>query len=400
MTAAEQQVDVVIVGAGLVGSALARALAKSDVRVLLLDQQAEIPHYSGYSFDPRVVALSPAATRFLDHLGVWQEIHQERACPYLGMEVWDGEGNGRIRFSNDDLHRDYLGHIVENSVVLRALRRDLENQLELRVPLAVTAWSQVGDLNHLELSDGTSLVAPLLIGADGAHSQLRGMAHIPVREWDYHHQAIVTTIRTQRSHGFVARQRFSHQGPLALLPLQRDERDPGDYCSIVWSLESPVADEMQALDDAAFCQSLTRTSESCLGEVVWADQRFCLPLWQRHARDYGRAGFALVGDAAHSIHPLAGQGVNLGLYDARALAEEVMRAKARRVPLQHASVVQRYQRRRQGHNLMAMAGMEGFKQLFGSALPPLLSLRNRGMAWVDGQSWLKRWLMQAAAGEF
>jgi len=391
--------DVVIVGAGVVGSALAQALVPSDLRVVLLDQQVEIPRYSGEVFDPRVVALSPAAAAFLGRLGTWPDILQQRACPYLGMEVWDGEGNGRIRFSCDELHRDNLGYIVENSVVLTALRQSLADLIDFRAPLSLTSWTQIDGLNHLVLSDGSTLRSPLLVGADGAHSQLRQMAHIPVREWDYRHQAIITTIRTEESHGFVARQRFSHLGPLAFLPLLRDEADAGHFCSIVWSLESAEAEKMLALGDEDFCRVLTLTSEACLGQVAWSDQRFCVPLWQRHARDYGYAGFALVGDAAHCIHPLAGQGVNLGLYDARILAAEIVRAKQRGVPLQHPSVVQRYQRQRQMHNLGAMASMEGFKHLFGNRSPWLLSLRNRGLGWVDGQLWLKRLLMQAASGE-
>lgn len=391
--------DVVIVGAGLVGSALALAVAAPNLRVVLLEQQAEIPRYSGKSFDPRVVALSPTAAMFLDRLGVWADIQQQRVCPYLGMEVWDGEGNGRIRFSCDELHRENLGYIVENSVALFALRQALKDRVDFRAPVSLANWTQEGSLNRLSLSDGSILETSLLIGADGAHSQLRQMAHIPVSEWDYHHQAVITTIRTERPHGFVARQRFSHQGPLAFLPLLCDDTEPGHYCSIVWSLESAVAEEMLALADVDFCSILTRTSERCLGEVTWSDRRFSVPLWQRHARDYGHAGFALVGDAAHSIHPLAGQGVNLGLYDARVLAAEIMRAHERGVPLHHPSVVQRYQRQRQIHNLGAMASMEGFKQLFGSRSPWLLALRNRGLGWVDGQLWLKRLLMQAAAGE-
>ena len=224
--------------------------------------------------------------------------------------------------------------------------------------------------------------------------RLRELAQIQVNAWAYHHSAIVTTIRTAKNHGFIARQRFSHQGPLALLPLQSGPEDSGRHCSIVWSLEGDLAERMMALEDAAFCAELTRASEACLGPVEWADQRHAIPLWQRHASEYGRAGFALVGDAAHTIHPLAGQGVNLGLYDAQVLATEILRAHRRGIPLSHESLVQRYQRQRKFHNLAAMASMEGFKRLFGASSPSLLTLRNRGMGWVDNQLWLKRLLMQ------
>lgn len=395
-----RKADVIIVGAGVVGSALACALTQNTkLQVVVVDAHRPPELYPADRFDPRVVALSAASVRLLRELDAWREVEAQRHCPYRGMEVWDGEGNGRIRFSSDDLHRDELGFIVENSVVLHALHQVMQPRTTFINPVAVEAWDHVNDLNQLTLADGSLIVAPLLVGADGGHSRLRELAHIPVSAWAYHHSAIITTIRTAASHGFSARQRFSHQGPLAFLPLQSDAGDSGRYCSIVWSLEADLAEHMMALGDAAFCAELTRASEACLGEVEWTDQRHSIPLWQRHASEYGRAGFALVGDAAHTIHPLAGQGVNLGLYDAKALAAEVLRAQRRGVPLSHDSLVQRYQRQRKFHNLAAMASMEGFKRLFGSASPPLLTLRNRGMTWVDSQLWLKRRLMQVAAGD-
>lgn len=392
--------DVIIVGAGLVGSALACALTQdNDLRVIVVDACKAPAVYPPDRFDPRVVALSAAAVSFLRELKVWAGVETQRHCPYRGMEVWDGEGNGRIAFSSDDLHRDELGFIVENSVVLQALHQVMQPRVTCLAPATVTAWDHLNDLNQLTLADGSLLVAPLLIGADGGHSRLRELANIPVSAWAYHHSAIVTTIRTAADHGFIARQRFSHRGPLAFLPLQNGAGDSGRHCSIVWSLDADLAERMMALDDEAFCAELTRASEACLGPVEWADQRHVIPLWQRHATEYGRAGFALAGDAAHTIHPLAGQGVNLGLYDAKALAAEIMRAQRRGVPLNHGSVVQRYQRQRKFHNLAAMASMEGFKRLFGNTSPPLLTLRNRGMSWVDSQHWLKRLLMQVAAGD-
>jgi 2-octaprenylphenol hydroxylase len=398
-TVKTETADVIIVGAGIVGSALACALtAASDITVALVDSSLPQPPPED-GFDPRVVALSSAAVQWLRELDVWSGVESQRHCPYHAMEVWDGEGNGRIHFSCDDLHRDYLGFIVENSVVLRSLHHVMRPRVAWHAPAHLEAWDHLNDLNQVTLSDGRVLLAPLLIGADGGRSRLRELARIPVNSWAYHHSAIVTTVRTAADHGFVARQRFSHQGPLAFLPLQDGPADPGHHCSIVWSLEEEVAQRMMALGEREFCAQLTRASEASLGEVEWVDQRYAIPLWQRHAAEYGRSGFALVGDAAHTIHPLAGQGVNLGLYDAKALAAEILRARRRGVPLSHESVVQRYQRQRKFHNLSAMASMEGFKRLFGAASPSLLTVRNRGMNWVDGQLWLKRLLMQVAAGD-
>lgn len=401
------QADVVVVGAGLVGSAIAAALAKASgipLNIIVIDKHEPKSAYSTGAFDPRVVALSRKAIDFLDGLGAWSKVEALRYCPYRGMEVWDGEGNGRIDFSSEALHRDYLGCIVENSLVQQALHEVLTDRVTVMTGVSVNGWERSEVSNRLHLENGVVVEAPLLIAADGGHSQLRTWAQIPTMEWDYHHRAIVTTIRTQKPHGFVARQRFSHQGPLALLPLYDSSVDASSdgrdhYCSIVWSLEDAAAAEVMSLTDEAFCERLTRVSESCLGQVEHVDTRFLIPLWQRHAHQYGEAGFALVGDAAHTIHPLAGQGVNLGLYDAEVLAAEIVRAKTRQVPLSHPSIVQRYQRQRKAHNLTAMAMMEGFKRLFGNSSPLALTVRNKGMSWVNDQLWLKRQLMMAAAGE-
>lgn len=395
--------DVVIVGAGLVGSALAASIAQQapNLQVLLLEAKARAPQWHNDKFDPRVVALAGASVEMLHSLGVWTRITAQRACPYRAMEVWDGEGNGRIHFDCSEVHRQQLGFIVENSAALVALRQTLAElpNVQILPATTLTAWQQVAERNHLQTSDGRDIIAPLLIGADGAHSQLRQWAGLQTREWDYGHHAIITTVKTEKAHDYVARQRFSHEGPLALLPLcEQDDSQPAHHSSIVWSLKPEFAEQMMALDDAQFCQQLGRTFEHRLGDVLEADQRFSVPLRQRHVNDYGRAGFALVGDAAHTIHPLAGQGVNLGLYDARALAAEVARAAKRAVPLHHASVVQRYQRARKMHNLMAMSSMEGFKRLFGAQGKAVFLARNRGMSAIDHMPWLKRQLITIAAG--
>lgn len=398
----KQKADVVIVGAGIVGSALAVAIAQKApaLQVLLLEANAQPPEWKSETFDSRVVALSEASILLLEDLNVWPDIVAQRACPYLGMEVWDGEGNGRIHFDCTEVHREQLGFIVENSVALVALRHRIGQltNIQLLSPVTLTDWRQAEQVNVLRTAENHEIEAPLVIGADGAHSLLRQWAGLQTREWDYDHHAIVTTVTTERAHGYVARQRFSHDGPLALLPLSRSVMAPAFHSSIVWSLKPEVAEQVMSLDDQAFCAKLGNTFERRLGEVTSTDKRVCLPLRQRHATHYGHAGFALVGDAAHTIHPLAGQGVNLGLYDAKALAAEVTRAHWRGVPLQHASLVKRYQRERKVHNLLAMSSMEGFKRLFGAQDTLSLLARNRGMTFVDQLPWLKRQLMQIAAG--
>lgn len=406
--------DVIVVGAGQVGATLALQLspllaARGQRLALVEASDAEPAEYRGEQFDPRVVALTPASRRLYEQLGLWRHIAAERASPYQDMLVWDGEASGRIGFHADELDCDQLGHIVENSVMVRHLRQALTYQsvVEWFRPATVTGLTRrEDDSMAVVLDDERTLVAPLVIAADGAHSRVRELAQFNVREWPYAQKAIVTTVRTERPHGQTAHQRFMRTGPLAFLPLrchwgeaessgqQWDEH----YSSIVWSADSALAEELLALDDAAFCERLGRDFEYTLGAVTAVDRRHGIPLYQRHARDYIRPGIALVGDAAHSIHPLAGQGVNLGLKDVQALYAEIERALNRGLPLSEPSILRRYQRHRLGDNLGMMATMEGFKRLFGSTSPTWIALRNTGLRRIDGLSLIKNTLAQKAMG--
>ncbi len=410
----ELNYDVIVVGAGQVGATLALQLspllaARGQRLALVETSDAEPAVYRGERFDPRVVALTPASRRLYDQLGLWRNIAAERACPYRDMEVWDGEASGCIGFHADELDSDLLGHIVENSVLVRHLRQALiyQSVVEWFRPATVTGLSHRDDHSvSVALDNGDSLVAPLVIAADGAHSRVRELAHFNVREWPYDQKAIVTTVRTERPHGQTARQRFMRTGPLAFLPLRchwgetesSAQHWDEHYSSIVWSADSVLADELLALDDAAFCARLGRDFEYTLGAVTGVDRRHGIPLYQRHAQDYIRPGIALVGDAAHSIHPLAGQGVNLGLKDVQALCSEIERALNRGLPLSEPSILRRYQRQRLGDNLGMMATMEGFKRLFGSTSPAWIALRNTGLRRVDGLPLVKNTLAQKAMG--
>lgn len=409
--------DLVIAGAGLVGAALALQLApvfaQRGLRLALVEAGSEPARFQGESFDPRVVALTPGSRALLERLGLWRRIAAERVCAYREMHVWDGEASGRITFNADELGCEQLGHIVENSLLVRHLRQALSYQTSVDwfQPAAVTGLEMREETDdgevRVELDSGAVLTTALLVAADGAHSRVREFAGFDVREWAYEQKAIVTTVRTERAHGYCARQRFMQTGPLAFLPLHcqqpellsgSDQRWDSHYCSIVWSADSALADELMALDEDAFCQRLGREFEYALGEVTGTDQRHAIPLYQRHARDYTRPGVALVGDAAHSIHPLAGQGVNLGLKDTMALAEEVQRAVQRGLPLSDPSLLRRYQRQRMGDNLGMMALMEGFKRLFGSRTPPLIWARSAGLRRVDSLPLLKNTLARKAMG--
>lgn len=314
-----QQFDLIVVGAGMVGATLARAMADLPLRIALVDGMPlpratnEPKTESGY--DSRVSAISAASENILDNLGVWQRIPGASRSPYRYMRVWDAEGTGEIGFDADALGELRLGHIVENHLIQSALLESLaETGIALFGAQRVEGLVREPDGWRLLLEGGQALQAPLVVAADGAKSKLRELAGFEMREWDYLHNAIVTTIQTERPHQATAWQRFMPSGPLALLPL--NDRGQVHYCSIVWSVVPEHAGRIMALDDEAFREELEQAFESRLGRILATDVRHRIPLRQRHAKRYVMPGLALIGDAAHSIHPLAGQGVNLGLLDA------------------------------------------------------------------------------------
>jgi len=399
-----RRVDVAIIGAGIAGSALAVALSGQGLSIALVEAQppdnAPLPGVrSVHDFDPRVSALTPRSRNFLATLGAWDAIAAYRTCAYRHMTVWDAQGTGQIEFDRAEVDVPELGHIVENRSIVNALLARVAEAPDIAWlnPAVLQSASRLDDGRmQLLLEGGDALLANLAVAADGANSRVREMMGFRCREWDYGHRAIVATVEVARSHDHTAWQRFLPSGPLALLPL------PGNgqrhYCSIVWSLQSHLVDDLLALETPAFCVELARASEARLGEVLDSSRRFAFGLRQRHARDYVQPGIALVGDAAHTIHPLAGQGINLGLQDVAVLAEEIVSGHHCAVGAGQLDLLQRYQRRRKGENLLMMAAMDGFKRLFEEQSLPLRWLRNEGMRRVDRLLPLKRQLMRHAMG--
>lgn len=396
--------DLIIVGAGMVGATLALALAEtaSELKIAVVDAlplepltTLEPSTESGY--DPRVSAVSAASERIFTRLGVWPLIAADRRCAYQHMCVWDAEGTGEIRFAADELNENRLGHIVENNRIQQALLARLA-----QTPIAMLGGHGIETLIReedgwrLKLSGDVSLRTPLVVAADGGRSRVRELAGFALREWDYLHHAIVTTVQLAQPHGDTAWQRFLPTGPLAFLPLP--DRAGAHYCSIVWSLLPEAADRVMALDDANFNQEIGLALEGRLGSVVAADARHRVELRQRHAKAYAMHGLVLIGDAAHTIHPLAGQGVNLGLLDAAELCDVLSAANLRGESIADLAVLQRYERRRMGANLAMMGAMEGFQRLFHADALPLRWLRNAGMQWLDQQGALKSVIMRRAMG--
>ncbi|MDG2116301.1 MAG: UbiH/UbiF/VisC/COQ6 family ubiquinone biosynthesis hydroxylase [Porticoccaceae bacterium] len=391
--------DVVIVGAGMVGASAACLLAQThpNLTVALIEAQLSTP-FNPQQFDPRVAAITEKSRLLLERCGLWQAVVDKRTSPYLAMDVWDAEGTGRIEFDCDNIHQPNLGHIVENAVLVDCLLTEVERlpNVDFYCPVKIASYLADDDHATVELVDGNRLETRLLVAADGANSKIRQHFQFSTKEWDYGHQAIVTTITTERPHQQIARQRFMPTGPLALLPLNNQ----GDLhqCSIVWSQETQEANHLMALDDQQFCLRLAAASEYCLGQVTDVEQRFAIALRQRHAIDYAIHRVALLGDAAHSIHPLAGQGANLGFADVEVLVDEVSRALTRGVDIGDISVLRRYQRRRKPDNLATMAAMEGFKRLFAADQLPLRLLRNLGMSTLNQQAAIKNALIKRAMG--
>lgn len=394
----EIRADLLIVGAGMVGSALALALQGSGLNVIVVDggPLSVKPFDAQAMFEPRVSALSAASQRILQRLGAWEGIASRRTSPYGEMQVWDGSGTGQIHFSAASVHADVLGHIVENRVVQDALLDRLHDcDIGLLANARLEQMRRSGDDWLLTLADGRLLRAPLVIAADGANSAVRRLTGTKTREWDYQHHAIVTSVRTSNPHRKTAWQRFTDNGPLAFLPLQREGEH---WCSIVWSVTPKEAERLTALDDDAFCRELEQTFEGRLGPVLAVDPRVCVPLRQRHAKRYVAEGLALIGDAAHTIHPLAGQGVNLGFLDAAVLAEVLLHANERGERLADVRVLSRFERRRMPHNLALMAAMEGFERLFQADQLPLRWLRNTGLKMVNQMPEAKATFVRQALG--
>ena len=302
--------DVAVVGGGMVGAAAALALARAGFAVALLEAQAPAPWDAAAEVDLRVVGLAPSSITLLDDLGVWPTIRAARVGPYRHMHVWDAGSGASIDFDAASEGRDLLGCIAENSLVQWALWQALDAAgVRTLCPAQVKGFEAGDDRISLELADGERLSAGLLVAADGAGSPLRDMAGIATRGRDYAQRAVVAHVGTERPHEHTAWQRFLPSGPLALLPLA-DGRS-----SLVWSLPEAEAGRVLALDEQAFLDELGAASDFRLGRITRTTARASFPLKMQLAQRYQAERMVLLGDAAHAVHPLAGQGVNLGLRD-------------------------------------------------------------------------------------
>ncbi|WP_242795311.1 FAD-dependent 2-octaprenylphenol hydroxylase [Aeromonas hydrophila] len=389
-----QNVDVVIVGGGMVGLGLAAALKGSALKVAVVEGQLPESELDEAP-DNRVSALSLASQRILQQVGAWRGIEARRLQPYVQMEVWEQDSFGRIAFDAASLRQPELGHIVENRVIQLALLEAIldGDNIQLLSPARASSLQSGEAGSLLLLEDGRALSAKLVVAADGAHSWVRRQADIPLTSWDYGHHALVATVRCAEPHEAVARQIFTPEGPLAFLPLWQP-----DLCSIVWSVPAKRAEALCQCDEEQFNRQLTTAFDGRLGLCKVEGARSAIPLTARYARDFARERLVLVGDAAHTIHPLAGQGVNLGLLDAAALAEQILRNQAAGKDIGRLANLRGYERWRKSEAASMLAAMEGLKRLFAGANPLKKLVRGAGLRAFDLLTPLKQSVIRAAMG--
>ncbi len=386
--------DIVIVGGGMVGAALACALGNSSLKMALLDH-APAPPSTGKEYDPRVSAITLASRTLFENLAVWEGMERRRVAPVREMQVWSGKGSGEIHFNAAEIGEPALSWIIENSVIQTALIERLHQftNVHYLCPVDIADITLADNGAVVTLMDGRCLNAKLLVGADGADSTVRHAAGIETQSLNLHQKGIVATVTTEKPHEQIARQGFLATGPLAFLPLGE-----AHTCSIVWSADTARADQLIGLDAAAFINDLQNAFGNSLGAIQTVSPRAAFPLALSHAKVYTAPHMALVGDAAHTVHPLAGQGVNLGFLDAATLAEVLLDAAAKNKDIGAHEVLWRYERWRKGDNLAMISITGGFKYLFGNGLPVVSQLRNLGLDLTNAATPIKNLIMRRASG--
>ena len=386
--------DIIVVGGGIVGLTQALALKNSGLSVAVVESHVSQAMPNG---DPqlRVSALTLATENVLHNLGAWQHLDPNRLCSYVDMQVWDQDSFAKIEFKAAQVQKKQLGHIVENQAVRHSLWIQAQNSshIELIAPAKIKQLVFGQQECFITLDDSSQLTARLVIGADGAKSVVKKQANLAQTFWDYDQHAIVATVKTVMPHQQTARQIFTPSGPLAFLPLW-DEH----HCSIVWSQDEPKAAKLLKLSDAEFNKALTAAFDCTLGLCELVSDRQSYPLKMRYARQWVSNRVAIIGDAAHTIHPLAGQGANLGILDAAALAEQIIKLVEQNKDFGLAKNLRPFERWRKTEAVKMVAAMEGFKRLFAGDQPVKKLIRDTGLSLANRSSLAKQKIIQHAMG--
>jgi 2-polyprenylphenol 6-hydroxylase len=382
--------DVLVVGAGMVGACAALAFARKGYQVVLMEREAldsiEMPNND--EIDLRVSAISPASQQLLSELGVWPEVHRERSCDYHSMNVWHENGTAQVHFSAQQIAVSHLGSIVENRLLQALLLQQLRylKNVDLFQSCVLDQIEQSEDSVTVFTCEGKSIQASLLLAADGRQSSVRSVLDMSVSSGDYHQSAIVANVKTELSHQNTAWQRFLSTGPLAFLPLWDGQ------CSIVWSADTQYAETLMALPVDDFKQALQAAFESRLGKIVDCSQRAVFSLHWHQANQWLSGRVLLIGDAAHGVHPLAGQGVNLGFSDV-ALLNRMFAAGEN---LYQVKRLRRFERQRKAETVLATKLFSALKQIYAQQDPIFSLMRDVGMSIVDKNPIVNRILIQKA----
>jgi 2-polyprenylphenol 6-hydroxylase len=382
--------DVVIIGGGLVGLSLARALADSGLSLALIEPQPPGVLRADDVWDNRVYAVSPGSAAFLEACGAWDGLPHERMARVEGMRVYGDDASTCLEFSAYDAGLRELAHIVENGRLQHALWEGVRSQeIELHNPASGIALEFGPDCARLRLDDGNELTARLVIGADGSDSRTRAAAGIAVTPASYDQIGIVANFACERPHRGIAYQWFMRDGVLALLPL------PGDRVSMVWSIAQERGAGLLELAPEQLATEVQTASRGALGGLQMMTPAAAFPLRLQRVAQFTKPRVALVGDAAHNVHPLAGQGVNLGFRDARVLAEVLEQRAPFRDCGDHA-LLRRYERARKEDVAAMQLATDGLQKLFNNEAVFLSRARNWGLGFVNGQTLLKNFLVRRA----
>lgn len=392
--------DVIIVGGGMVGLALAGKLAGKlsslDLTIAIIDPKPVETEWAAGTIDSRVSAITRASENLFKAIGAWSRIDDADKAAYQRMFVWDGEStHGQIEFDASLIAEHNLGHIIENRVLRRALYQSVEaaGNVDWLCPNKCQAVDYHDEFAELTLDSGQRLKSKLLVAADGAFSWLRKASDVGQEQKAYGHKAIVCTVRTEKPHQETAWQRFDQHGPLAFLPLA-DEH----VCSIVWSVDEDKAAALLSLGQAAFAKQLELTFEGTLGKVSLESKPVAFPLFERTAETMVEERLALIGDAAHTIHPLAGQGVNLGFSDAQELAKTIEKSNSKNIDIGLKYALRPFERARKSETKAMQLAMQGFKRLFEQDFPAVQIARSYGLSLTNKHPLLKQQIIRKAMG--
>lgn len=387
--------DIVIVGGGIVGLTLACALAQeTQLKIAILDQQKKYPDWSLENYFPRVSAVALSSQQIFKSLQIWDTLQNARVSAFNRIHVKDFAGD-EIFFTSQEIAQAQLGFIIENNLIQLMLERKLLTHPNVKIfpGVKLAAMAEENNQVYLTAEDDRTWVGKLAVAADGMCSSLREKAGISVATKDYQQEAIVTHIQTSSSHHKTARQIFLKTGPLAFLPLFDTHQ-----CSIVWSLPTTHAQHLMQLDDLNFKKELNQNIFACLGEVIDISKRFSFSLASQHAKKYFNSRVVLVGDAAHTVHPLAGQGLNMGLLDAASLAELLVEALQKGRDFSSSPVLRRYERWRRADHLLMFKGIDFLQSFFGQEKKLIQSWRSSGLYLTSQFSLLKKFFITYAVG--